>query len=234
MGISFFPGLFLARNARHVNGSGRGIVLGRQSLSMKGRRLAAWAERIRAYGHDLSADQVVQDDGWTETLFKTLGYPDMEAVDFTDAEGAQHVHDLNKPVPAALKGKFDVVIDGGTTEHIFHIGQALESCHAMLKPGGVMMSFVSADNWFGHGFFQSGPDVPWRYWHHCRGYEMLEVAAQERRGKQRYVPIPDPTGEPRGGRKNFGGPTLLLYAARKPMKARKYQSLVQGHYVKYV
>ena len=234
MGISFIPGLFLARNARHVKGAGRGIILGRQKLSMQGGRLEKWTELIREFGHDIRPQDVQQADGFTETLLRALGYPEMEAVDFTDAEGAQHVHDLNTPIPAALQGKFDVVIDGGTTEHIFHIGQSLENCHRMLKPGGVMMSFVSADNWFGHGFFQTGPDVPWRYWHHCLGYEMLEVGAQARRGKQKFRPIPDPTNQPRGGRMSFKGPALLLYAARRPARTKPYKSPVQGHYVKYV
>ena len=126
----------------------------------------------------------------TAKLFTELGYPPIEAMDFTDAEGAQHIHDLNTPCPPELRGQFDLVIDGGTTEHIFHIGTALDTCHALLAPGGIFMSFVSCDGWFGHGFFQTGPDVPWRYWHHARGYEMLEVSIVPRKSPLRITPIP--------------------------------------------
>lgn len=233
MGISMIPGLFLARNARHVAPGGRGLVLGRQKLHLKPGGVARLCRRAAEYGHDLDPGAVVQEDGFTEALFAALGYPRMEAMDFTAQEGAEHIHDLNRPPPAELKGQFDLLLDGGTTEHVFHIGQALDTCHALLKPGGVMMSFVAADGWFGHGFFQVGPDVPWRYWHHARGYEVLEVGVHERRGRQRYREIPDPTHRPRGGVMQFEGPALLLYAMRKPMTAGKYNLPVQGHYIDY-
>ena len=58
-----------------------------------------------------------------------LAYPKMEAMDFTAQEAAAPVHDLNLPLRPELHGRFDVVIDGGTTEHIFHIGTALDTCH---------------------------------------------------------------------------------------------------------
>lgn len=233
MGISLIPGMFLARNAKHVDGSGRGLVLGRQRLHLPPHGVRRLANRVREFGIDVTPGDLTQEDGFTEALLSAFGYPKMEALDFTAAEGAEHVHDLNEPVPDSLRERFDVVLDGGTTEHVFHIGRALETCHEMLKPGGVMLSFVSGDGWFGHGFFQTGPDVPWRYWHHCLGYEVLEVGAQERSGKRRYYRIPDPTGVARGGERSFGGPTMLLYAMRKPEKARERTSPVQGHYIDY-
>lgn len=233
MGISLIPGTFLARNAKHVIGAQRGLVLGRQKLHLRPPGLRKLVRRVQEYGIAVSPEDLTQEDGFTEALLSAFGYPNMEALDFTAAEGADHIHDLNQPVPPALKKQFDLIIDGGTTEHVFQIGVALENCHEMLKPGGVMMSFVAADGWFGHGFFQTGPDVPWRYWHHCLGYEVLEASAQERQGKQRYFEIPDPTGQARGGVRSFEGPTMLLYAVRKPKRGKKKTSPVQGHYIDY-
>jgi SAM-dependent methyltransferase len=233
MGISLIPGTFLARNARHVAGAKRGLVLGRQKLHLRPPGMRKLVRRANEYGIDVSAGDLTQEDGFTEALLTAFGYPEMEALDFTAAEGAEHVHDLNLPLPDSLKGQFDLVLDGGTTEHIFHIGTALENCHALLKPGGVMMSFVAADGWFGHGFFQIGPDVPWRYWHHCLGYEVLEAGAQERQGKKEYYKIPDPTGRHRGGVRTFEGPTMMLYAVRKPEHEKEKTSPVQGHYIDY-
>ncbi|WP_299829398.1 class I SAM-dependent methyltransferase [uncultured Roseobacter sp.] len=233
MGISLIPGKFLARNAKHVTDAKRGLVLGRQKLHLKGHRLVKLARQLKQYGIEVAPEDLVQEDGFTEKFLSAIGYPKLEAMDFTASEGAEHIHDLNKKVPKKLEGKFDLIIDGGTTEHIFHIGTALENCHAMLKPGGVMMSFVAADGWFGHGFFQTGPDVPWRYWHHCLGYQVLEAGAQERRGKQEYFDIPDPSGQRRGGVRAFNGPTMLLYAVRKPLEPKPKTFPVQGHYVDY-
>ncbi len=233
MGISLIPGTFLARNSKHVADAKRGLVLGRQKLHLKGNRLAKLTRQVKRYGIDVEPEDLIQEDGFTENFLGAIGYPKMEAMDFTPSEGAEHIHDLNKRIPKNLENQFDLILDGGTTEHVFHIGMALENCHAMLKPGGVMMSFVAADGWFGHGFFQTGPDVPWRYWHHCLGYEILEVGAQERQGKKEYYEIEDPSGKKRGGVKTFNGPTMLLYAVRKPMTPTKPMSPVQGHYVDY-
>lgn len=232
MGISLIPGLFLARHAAAVAGAQRGIILGRQKLHMKPRRMLRFLKSLRAMGIATTEPEITQEDGFSETLFTRLGYPPMEAMDFTAAEGAEHIHDLNQPCPDHLRGQFDLVIDGGTTEHIFHIGTALDTCHALLAPGGVMMSFVSCDGWFGHGFFQTGPDVPWRYWHHARGYEMLEVAVIPRRLPGQITAIPDPTGRPRGGEMALTGPHLLVYACRRPLTDPPYSPPIQGHYVR--
>lgn len=230
MGISLVPGTFLARNAGHVRDCKRGLILGRQKLHLPPRRMARFLRAMNEMGFPFTQSSLCQEDGFSERFFEGLGYPVIEAMDFTDAEGAQHVHDLNLPCPEALHGQFDLVIDGGTTEHIFHIGTALDTCHHLLKPGGVMMSFVSCDGWFGHGFFQTGPDVPWRYWHHARGYEMLEVSIVARRDFGRVIPIHDPTGLPRGGERELSGPHMILYACRKPLTDPPYRMPVQGHY----
>lgn len=232
MGISYIPASFLARNSHHVANAKNGIILGRQTLNMRGHRLSRFCRNASKYGFNITPDDCVQPDGFTEKILKTLGFPEIEALDFTDKEGADYVHDLNRPVPKSLREKFDIVIDGGTTEHVFHISQALDSCHAMLKPGGVFFSFTVADGWFGHGFFQTGPDVPWRYWHHARGYEMLEVSIAPRENLSVVIPIEDPTGKPRGGERFLSGPHMLLTAARKPLAPPPYRLPIQGHYVK--
>lgn len=234
MGISIIPGTFLARNARHVSECKHGLVLGRQALHLRPPGVRRLAARANEFGLNVKPQDLVQEDGFTENLLSAFGYPKMEAMDFTPSEGAEYVHDLNKPIPDDMKERFDVILDGGTTEHIFHIGTALENCHEMLKPGGVMMSYVAADGWFGHGFFQVGPDVPWRFWHYYLGYEVLEAGAQERRGNQKFYEIEDPTGRRRGGEQFFNGPTMLLYAVKKPMSPKEQlESPVQGHYVDY-
>jgi SAM-dependent methyltransferase len=232
MGISLVPALFLARNAAHVARDGRAIILGRQKLHMRQQRLHRFLSHAADLGLALTEADVTQADGFAESLMSALGYPMVEALDFTDAEGAAHIHDLNAPLPEALAGQFDLVIDGGTSEHIFHISTALESCHRMLRPGGVFMSFVACDGWFGHGFFQTGPDVPWRFWHHSLGYEMLEVSIVPRRSPARLIPVADPTNRPRGGELALAGPHMLVYACRKPVAGPDYRPPIQGHYVR--
>lgn len=136
MGISVIPGLFLARHRDVASQARRGIILGRQKMHMKPARMARFLSALADMGLCVTEAEITQPDGFSETFFSRLGYPRIEALDFTDAEGAQHVHDLNRPCPEALRGQFDIVIDGGTTEHIFHIGAALDTCHELLAPGG--------------------------------------------------------------------------------------------------
>jgi len=231
MGISLIPAAFLLRHAAQVKDAKSGVILGRQKLHMKPGALDRFVKLAQASGYDVAPDDLRQEDGFTERLLDAIGYPRLAALDFTDAEGAEHVHDLNLPLPDTLKERFDLVIDGGTTEHVFNIGQAIDNCYAMLKPGGLMLAYIACDGWFGHGFFQTGPDVPWRYWHHTRGCEMLEVSVVGRRTPRKIVSIPDPTGRRRGGEMFFEGPQMLLYAARKPLTAPPYAPPVQGHYV---
>lgn len=231
MGISLIPGLFLARHARHLNGATRGLILGRQKIHMSPRRMDRFLRSVGKLGFPLTAAQIKQEDGFSEALLAALGYPVIEAMDFTGKEGAAHIHDLNYPCPDHLKGQFDLVIDGGTTEHIFYIATALDTCHALLKPGGLMLAFVSCDGMFGHGFFQTGPDVPWRYWHAARGYEVLEVSIAPRKQPDQLIPIPDPTGQPRGGERDLTGPHMILYAVRKPLIDPPYTPPIQSHYV---
>lgn len=230
MGISMVPGLFLARHRQAAAAAQRGLILGRQKMHLQPARMTRFVGALENMGIPTTAQAITQEDGFSEAFFAHLGYPLIEAMDFTDAEGAAHVHDLNHHCPERLREQFDLVIDGGTTEHIFHIGTALDTCHDLLRPGGLFLSFVACDGWFGHGFFQTGPDVPWRYWHHARGYDMLEVSIVPRKTPWKTIPIPDPTGRPRGGEMALTGPHMLVYACRKPLTAPPYRPPIQGHY----
>jgi len=40
-------------------------------------------------------------------------------MDFSAYEGADLVHNLNQPVVKSLEGRFNFILDGGTTEHVF-------------------------------------------------------------------------------------------------------------------
>ena len=114
----------------------------------------------KALGLDITPADITQEDGFTKKQFASPGYPVIKAMDFMAQKGAACVHDLNLPLRPELQGQRGPVIDGRTTAHIFHIGTALDTRHQLLKPGGILVSFVAADGWSGHGFFPTGPDVP--------------------------------------------------------------------------
>jgi SAM-dependent methyltransferase len=99
------------------------------------------------------------------TLFECLGFTDSAAVDASDFESADHVFDLNRPdLPEELAERFDVIIDGGTLEHVFHVPNALRNIHGMLRPGGRIIHHAPSSNHMDHGFYMFSPTLFWDYY----------------------------------------------------------------------
>jgi len=66
-------------------------------------------------------------------------------------------YDLSKPIPKSLHGRFDMVTNFGTLEHVVaDQEQAFRNVHALVKPGGVMVHCL--------------PDPETRPWHGVWAY----------------------------------------------------------------
>jgi SAM-dependent methyltransferase len=95
-----------------------------------------------------------------DTLFKTMGFETIQSLDCSDFEGAQIIHDLNRPeLPPELHEAFDVIIDHGTIEHVFHIPNALQNLFRMLKTGGRLIHSSPTSNLVDHGFYMFSPTL---------------------------------------------------------------------------
>lgn len=95
-----------------------------------------------------------------DTLFKAIGFSEVFALDRSDFEGAEYIFDLNSPdAPETLKEKFDLVVDHGTMEHVFHTPNFLANIHAMLKIGGRVIHANPSSNWLDHGFYMFSPTL---------------------------------------------------------------------------
>lgn len=92
-------------------------------------------------------------------FFSLLGLGEVRALDYSPYEEPDWVVDLNKPVPSELHGRFGLIIDPGTTEHVFDVRQCLMNIGLMLRPGGRVVSMVPANNYVNHGFYQFGPTL---------------------------------------------------------------------------
>uniref|UniRef100_A0A6C0K7R4 Methyltransferase n=1 Tax=viral metagenome TaxID=1070528 RepID=A0A6C0K7R4_9ZZZZ len=57
--------------------------------------------------------------GWSEPLFRDLGYEIVESLDNSAYEGATRIHNMNREIPAPV-ARYDYIYDGGTIEHIFN------------------------------------------------------------------------------------------------------------------
>ncbi len=107
------------------------------------------------------------------TLFKSLGFESVESMDFSDYEKSTHIHDFNHPVPEQFHEKYDVIYDGGTTEHIFDFPASLRNIYKMLKVGGIIIHNVPANNYIEHGFYCFSPTVFYDYYS-VNGFEILQ------------------------------------------------------------
>jgi hypothetical protein len=82
----------------------------------------------------------------------------MTAIDFHGSEKALNL-DLNNPID--LKRQFSFIMNSGTLEHVFNIGQAFKTIHDHLAPGGLVFHAFPFTGWIEHGFYNINPTVIW-------------------------------------------------------------------------
>ena len=87
-------------------------------------------------------------------FFQRLGFETVDALDYSDFEGANIVHDLNVLLNKDFKniGDYNLIYDGGTIEHVFSMPNTLKNIFDLLSVGGRIMH-LSPVNWFNHGFY---------------------------------------------------------------------------------
>lgn len=84
-------------------------------------------------------------------FYKLLGLEDYHCVDLNKEHGAVAL-DLNKPLEdRSLWGKFGVVTDHGTNEHIFNVSEAYRTMHRLCRKGGLI--FIAQAVYGGNGYY---------------------------------------------------------------------------------
>ena len=95
-----------------------------------------------------------------KSLFEALGFDEVYSIDNSDFEGCAFVVDLNSTeTPPELFNRFDLVLDGGTLEHVFHTSNALSRIHDMVKTGGRIVHINPTSNLMDHGFCSFSPTL---------------------------------------------------------------------------
>jgi hypothetical protein len=110
-----------------------------------------------------------------------LGVSEVNALDYSAYEGANILHDLNRPIPDELKGQFDVVVEAGSLEHIFNFPIAIANLMQMTRVGGTIFASTVSNNLCGHGFYQFSPELIFRVFSVENGFELGRVLALEAR-----------------------------------------------------
>jgi len=144
------------------------LQLGRQTVLFSERQLRAWAEVTPVVLHCIPRERLggMRDgNGATgrrlddEVFFKLLGFGEVQSCDVSPYEGATLLADLNQPVTPAMQGRFDMIFNGGTLEHIFDMRAALANVHKMLRVGGRAIHIAPSSNTIDHGFYSISPTL---------------------------------------------------------------------------
>ena len=90
-------------------------------------------------------------------FFRALG-TEPEVIDVARVRGMERLVDLNHPLPQDLARRFDLVVDTGTCEHCFNVGQAFMNACEALAQGGLLMHAAPMTR-VNHGFWNFSPTV---------------------------------------------------------------------------
>ncbi|WP_448950589.1 hypothetical protein [Labrys neptuniae] len=179
MGISRGGARFLLEEARNLPFSGAVLQLGRQHLFFTQENLDGWAAL-----HSVQLDKNIPPENVRQPLldpsflddgsfFSELGFSVVESMDYSDFEQATHIHDLNKPIPRELAGRYDTIYDGGTIEHVFDVRSSLTNIFEMLKVGGRIIHSSPSSNHVDHGFYMFSPTLFYD-WYMTNGFIVHE------------------------------------------------------------
>ena len=91
-----------------------------------------------------------------EKAFSSLGYDHIDVIDIIKHNGCEILVDLNYPMAGGPPAVYDLVLDHGTCEHVFNIGQAAITLASHVKLGGRIIQHLPM-NMPNHGFYAVYP-----------------------------------------------------------------------------
>lgn len=165
MGIPRGTARLLIEEHRQRPFGGTLLQLGRSTIYFTARHLQHWADlhgvALASNGEArLSHDPRLAKQGCIDdqTFFHRLGFDNVESCDLSDWEEADHQFDINKAIPADLHGRYDVVLDPGTTFQVFHLPNMMRNIHDLLKVGGrIIHAAIPSNNHMDLGFYMLSP-----------------------------------------------------------------------------
>lgn len=146
--------------------SGKCITYGVQGIEASYDQLLALF-KIIGYDFRCLKDEEIEYDYITKqgrtvsqnVFFKMLGFCEVESIDCFPNEKPTHVLNLNNPIPLQLHEKYDMLVDGGTSEHCFNIKEVLSNAVRLLKLGGMVMHINPIAEGLCHGYYNFSPNL---------------------------------------------------------------------------
>lgn len=213
--------LHLLRYAAAARPFGATITIGRQELHVDNPILAATVPGGDRHFTDRYCEPLLRD---------CFGADAVESIDNSPYERASHVHDFNRPLPDALRGRYDTVVDGGSLEHIYNVPQALENCSALCRPGGQVLHVLPANNQCGHGFWQFSPELFFSLYSTANGYADTEVFIADLADTTRWFKVNAPA---KGRRVDIASATELYVLVRTVLPEGRFShdNVQQSDYI---
>lgn len=148
--------------------SGSILQLGRQSIYFSPMQLNQWAGWHGVKLHAPAASGTMDD----VHFFMALGFDRVHSLDINPLRKSDLIHDLNQEVPRHLYGNYDLVLDGGTMEHVFDSTAVLKNIHRLLKVNGRIMHGSPCNNHrIDEGYHLFSPSFLWDFYE-TNGYRI--------------------------------------------------------------
>lgn len=109
------------------------------------------AQILAWHGLQSKLDRVID----AQSLFAAMGMR-FTAIDLVASRGSERIVNLNDPLAPDLVEAFDVVLDAGTMEHCFNVGQTIRNILDMAKVSGFVVH-MNPMTMINHGFFNFSP-----------------------------------------------------------------------------
>ena len=159
MGLSFGTFELLKHQKRKIlpakDGGRKALMFGRAKMSLSDEQRALVSQRDGISLELLS--------GWADRFLIDYGYDWIGSLDYSSFEGAEFTWNLNKPLMGdvgALSvqlGSMDLVLDYGTSEHVFCPSTSLWNATKFLRLGGILNAVLPIAGWCDHGMYQFSP-----------------------------------------------------------------------------
>jgi hypothetical protein len=157
----------IVENRRRYDLRGPVLTLGVPEFYITGSQLDRWliadgsqppaASAISA--RTISANPLGKRLGWLSpaSFFDALDIRPWVSIDIPGCEHPPDlVHDLNQPFPTEFENAFELILDPGTTEHVFDIKTALTNVVQALRKGGTIIHQVPIYMYNG-GYYSLNP-----------------------------------------------------------------------------
>lgn len=156
-----------------------------------------------------------------ESLFALLGCK-LDVYDVVKERGCEILCDLNEPMEKCVQ--YDLVLDVGTAEHCFNIGQALFNMAMMVKQDGHIIH-ENPFNCGNHGFYSLNPTL-FADFYAANGFKVLECKLVNRKGD--YCEVPHTK------RFKFAVEEMNVFALAQRTEIRSFVYPVQSKYANLI